>query len=243
MPLPTSSVKIYPLGDTAVVLQLGDEIAVETHGQVKAVVRFLNQHSFPGLIEYVPAFTTVTIYYDPWLVSEWGKSDPYAAVEENLRQMLAELETGSETEPASVKEIPVVYGGEYGPDLAFVAQHTGLSMAEVIARHTQPEYLVYMIGFAPGFPYLGGMDPKIAAPRKEVPRQVIPAGSVGIAGVQTGVYPMETPGGWQLIGRTPLNLFDPNRAEPSLLQMGDVVRFVSISEQEYNALKEEADGD
>ncbi|KAA3440078.1 5-oxoprolinase subunit PxpB [Rufibacter hautae] len=243
MSLPTSSVKMYPLGDAAVVLQLGDEIAVETHGQVKAVVRFLNQHSFPGLVEYVPAFTTVTLYYDPWLVSERGQVDPYAAVEENIRLMLAQLETDSAPEEPSIKEIPVVYGGEYGPDLAFVAEHCGLLPQEVIARHSQADYLVYMIGFAPGFPYLGGMDPKIAAPRKQVPRNVIPTSSVGIAGLQTGVYPLETPGGWQLIGRTPLSLFDPDRESPSLLQMGDVVRFVPISEAEFQAMKPDADGD
>ncbi|ALI98706.1 5-oxoprolinase subunit PxpB [Rufibacter tibetensis] len=234
-----SSVKMYPLGDAALVLQLGEEIAVETHQKVKAVAQFLDQHSFPGLLEYVPAFTTVTLYYDPWLVSERGQQDPYAAVEENVLEMLAELETETKTAVPQIKEISVVYGGEFGPDLAFVAQHTGLSLEEVISLHTQTEYLVYMIGFAPGFPYLGGMDPRIAAPRKEVPRKVIPAGSVGIAGPQTGVYPMETPGGWQLIGRTPLTLFDPNREVPSLLQMGDVVRFVPISKETFTKREEQ----
>ncbi|WP_181305102.1 5-oxoprolinase subunit PxpB [Rufibacter sp. XAAS-G3-1] len=233
MSLLRSSVKIYPLGEAAIVLQLGDEIAVETHRKVKAVAQFLDQHSFPGMVEYVPAFTTVTLYYDPWLVSEKGQQDPYAVVEENLREMLAQLEITPQIEAPSVIEIPVVYGGEFGPDLAFVAQHTGLSPKEVIFIHTQPEYLVYMIGFAPGFPYLGGMDSRLAAPRKEVPRKVIPAGSVGIAGAQTGVYPLETPGGWQLIGRTPLSLFDPSREPPSLLQMGDLVRFVPVSLETY----------
>ncbi|MBC3540892.1 5-oxoprolinase subunit PxpB [Rufibacter sediminis] len=238
MPFQLSSVRMFPLGDAALVLQLGDEIAVETHHQVKAVAQFLDQHPFPGLVEYVPAFTTVTVYYDPWLVSDWGRLDAYAAVETHLRQMLAQLETAPAAAQASVKEIPVVYGGAFGPDLELVAQHTGLRAEEVIALHSQAEYLVYMIGFAPGFPYLGGMNPRLAAPRKQVPRAVIPAGSVGIAGLQTGVYPLETPGGWQLIGRTPLSLFDPARASPSLLEMGDVVRFVPVSEKEYLNWKE-----
>ncbi|WP_227006268.1 5-oxoprolinase subunit PxpB [Rufibacter latericius] len=224
---------MYPLGDAAIVLQLGEEIAEETHQKVKAVAQFLDQYSFPGMVEYVPAFASLTVYYDPWLVSGQGKTDPYAAVQENLRQMLDQLESVSSNVPSSLKEIPVVYGGQYGSDLPFVARHTNLSPQEVISLHSQTEYLVYMIGFAPGFPYLGGMDKRLTSPRKEVPRKIIPAGSVGIAGPQTGVYPMETPGGWQLIGRTPLTLFDPERESPSLLQMGDRVRFVPISEEEY----------
>ncbi|RNI30405.1 5-oxoprolinase subunit PxpB [Rufibacter immobilis] len=235
-----SSVKIYPLGDAAIVLQLGEEIAPEVHERVKAVARYLEQHPFTGLVEYVPAFTTVTVYYDPWLVSQKGELAPYAEVERHLRQMLSQLPASAATAPAQIKEIPVVYGGDFGPDLAFVAQHTGLHPQEVIALHTQPQYLVYMIGFAPGFPYLGGMDPRIAAPRKQVPRKVIPAGAVGIAGQQTGVYPLETPGGWQLIGRTPLTLFDPQRESPSLLNMGDLVRFVPITEREFASWKEGA---
>ncbi|KAA6433584.1 5-oxoprolinase subunit PxpB [Rufibacter glacialis] len=237
-----SSVKLYPLGETAVVLQLGEEMAVETHQYVKAVARFLDQNPFPGLVEYVPAFTTVTVYYDPWLLSNRGQQDPYAVVEGHLTHLLAQLETGLEAEKPPVKKIPVVYGGEFGPDLEEVAQQAGLSPEEVITRHTRPEYLVYLIGFAPGFPYLGGLDPSLATPRKQVPRSVVPAGSVGIAGTQTGVYPLETPGGWQIIGRTPLVLFDPERELPSLLQMGDLVRFVPVSEKEYLKRKKQAHG-
>ena len=129
--------------------------------------------------------------------------------------------------------IPVCYGGEFGPDLEYVARHNNLTTDEVIHIHSSGEYLVYMIGFAPGFPFLGGLSPKIATPRRPSPRATIPAGSVGIAGMQTGVYPIETPGGWQLIGRTPQKLFLPNENPPSLLQAGDVVKFCPISFQEY----------
>jgi KipI family sensor histidine kinase inhibitor len=123
-------------------------------------------------------------------------------------------------------EIPVCYGLEYGPDLDAVAAHCGLSPDEVIARHTAAEYRVYMLGFSPGFPYLGGLDPNIAAPRRETPRIKVPAGSVGIAGMQTGIYPLESTGGWQIIGRTPMRLFDPGLEEPCLLRPGDRLRFV-----------------
>jgi inhibitor of KinA len=138
-----------------------------------------------------------------------------------------------------VVEIPVCYGGEFGPDLGYVAEHNQLSVEEVIEIHTSGQYLVYMIGFAPGFPYLGGMSERIMAPRRQSPRLAIPAGTVGIAGMQTGVYPIETPGGWQLIGRTPLALFRPQDNPPSLLQSGDIVRFCQISDKEYEEYKEE----
>ena len=144
---------------------------------------------------------------------------------------------------AKVVEIPVCYGGEYGPDIEFVAKHNNLSVEEVIKLHTAPQYLVYMIGFCPGFPYLGGMDKRIATPRREVPRVKIPARSIGIAGEQTGGYPISTPGGWQIIGRTPIEMFNPkDEQNPSLLHSGDLVKFYAISEQEYLALKgEQAD--
>jgi inhibitor of KinA len=135
-------------------------------------------------------------------------------------------------------EIPVCYGGEYGPDLEAVAEYHHLSTSEVVEIHSKEEYLVYMIGFAPGFPYLGGMSEEIATPRRHSPRLSIPEGSVGIAGMQTGVYPISTPGGWQLIGRTPLELFCPNENPPTLLQSGDIVKFVPISLEEYQANKE-----
>jgi inhibitor of KinA len=133
--------------------------------------------------------------------------------------------------------IPVCYGGEYGPDLEYVARHHNLTPEEVISIHSEGEYLAYMIGFAPGFPFLGGLSEKIATPRRPSPRTSIPAGSVGIAGMQTGVYPISTPGGWQLIGQTPVKLFLPKQNPPSLLQAGDIVKFEPISKEEYQEMQ------
>jgi len=140
-----------------------------------------------------------------------------------------------------VTEVPTIYGNEYGPDLEFVAKHNGLTPEEVVQIHAGTAYLIYMLGFMPGFVYLGGMSPKIATPRLETPRIKIPGGSVGIAGSQTGIYPAESPGGWQLIGRTPLKLFDPYRQPPALLQAGNYVTFVSITPQEFARIKGEVE--
>jgi inhibitor of KinA len=235
------TVSIYPLGDAAVVVQFGDEIGEDTLRQVSAFAAYLEQHPFEGLMEFVPAYTTVTVYYDPWVLSKKGNLNPYTKATGFLQRMLPHIAVAEEKLKPRLVEIPVCYGGDFGPDLEFVARLNELSPEDVIALHTRENYQVYMIGFAPGFPYLGGMNPKIAAPRRDTPRQDIPAGSVGIAGKQTGIYPIQTPGGWQLIGRTPLSLFDPQRASPSLLQAGDHVRFISITEQEYKERKEQED--
>jgi inhibitor of KinA len=229
--------RLYPLGDAAVVLEFGQAIEPATHQLIQAFARELAQHPLPGLREVVPAFTTLTVYYDPLVLFELGASSPYEQVATSLQQMLpAAQAAAAEYAPGPLVEIPVCYGGDLGPDLDLVASHTQLSVAEVIAGHTQPEYLVYMVGFAPGFPYLGGLDARLATPRRAQPRPLVPAGAVGIAGVQTGVYSLPTPGGWQLIGRTPLRLFDPGRAQPSLLQAGDRLRFVPISAAEFQRL-------
>lgn len=232
------SVRLYPLGDAAVVVDFGDVIGEETHQQVRAFAAHLDKHIFEGLVEYVPAFTTVTVYYNPWIISQKGNLNPYTKVTGFLQRMLPYITGNGKEQERRLVEIPVLYGGGYGPDLAFVAAINELSQEEVIALHSQQDYLVYMIGFAPGFPYLGGLNPKIAAPRQESPRPVVPAGSVGIAGNQTGVYPLPTPGGWQLIGRTPVTLFNPNSTSPSLLHAGDLVRFVPITADEYQERKE-----
>lgn len=233
------AVQLYPLGDAAVVVEFGNEISEQTHKQVRAFSAYLQQHPFRGLIEFVPAYTTVTVYYDPWVISERGQLNPYTKVTGFLQRMLPFVADAGNGSKPRVVEIPVLYGGDYGPDLEFVARVNEISSDEVIKLHTQQEYLVYMIGFAPGFPYLGGMNKRIAAPRQETPRQQIPAGSVGIAGGQTGIYPIQTPGGWQLIGRTPVRLFNPQATPPSLLQGGDLVRFVAITEEEYKERKEQ----
>lgn len=226
---------VVPLGDTAVVIELGEEIDLATHEKVKGVAHLIDSSSLEGMVEYIPAFTTVTVIYDP-LVTTF---DLFTA---RVQALLDQ----SPPESAAVEDrrvdIPVCYGGDFGPDLDAVSSHTGLSSQEVVAIHGEPEYLVYMIGFAPGFPYLGGMSERLASPRRETPREKIPAGSVGIAGSQTGVYPIETPGGWQLIGRTPLSLFRPEKDAPSLLRAGDRVRFHAIEEDEYQDLLERDSG-
>lgn len=231
-------VELLPFGETAVLIEFGRGINPETHRKVKALTNYLDRQPFPGLIEYVSAFSSVTISYDPVKVrcfqrsQGWTETASYQTVTALLEEIIAKLEQGREEQPRQVR-VPVCYGGEFGPDLAFVAEHNRCTEQEVIAIHSGGQYLVYMLGFAPGFPYLGGMSEKIAAPRRQTPRMEIPAGSVGIAGLQTGVYPIATPGGWQLIGRTPLDLFCPDKQPPTLLQAGDLITFYPISPAEY----------
>ena len=227
-------VRLFPLGDAAVVLEFGAAIGPATHAAIAAFSAHLAARPFAGLRELVPAFATLTVYYDPWLASEAGRHpEPYERVAAQLQKLLAETPAAAAATQAQVVEIPVCYGGAFGPDLAFVAQHAGLSPDEVITRHTAPEYLVHMIGFAPGFPYLGGLDARLATPRRPQPRPLVPAGTVGIAGPQTGIYSLPTPGGWQLIGRTPLALFNPEWAAPSRLRAGQRLRFVAISAEDF----------
>ncbi|WP_027416359.1 5-oxoprolinase subunit PxpB [Aneurinibacillus terranovensis] len=238
--------EFFPLGDSAVVIQVGDSIDETVHHKVRILSAYLEDHPFPGMIEYVPAFTTVTVFYDPVRfcdsvchskpVGNQLHPSPYTRVCALLEQMLMNLDNKSNEQQRTV-QIPVCYGGEFGPDLEDVAEMNGLTTDEVIAIHSGNEYLVYMIGFAPGFPYLGGMSERIAAARRSSPRMVIPAGSVGIAGMQTGVYPIETPGGWQVIGRTPVGLFKPDEHPPTLLRAGDRIRFHPVTREEYERWK------
>ncbi|MBH0231239.1 5-oxoprolinase subunit PxpB [Halobacillus yeomjeoni] len=225
----------YSLGDQAIVIELGDKIERTTHQRVKEVSEYLKNHPPYWMIEYIPAFTTVTVFYDPIKVMQDSTSSklPYSLVCEKLDQQITNLEITTDSKPRLI-EIPVCYGGEFGPDLSYVAEKNEMSEDDVIEIHKNGDYLVYMIGFAPGFPYIGGMDERIATSRRDDPRLKIPAGSVGIAGGQTGVYPIETPGGWQLIGRTPTKLFDAGEEVPSLLQAGDQIKFTSITEEEYH---------
>ena len=237
----TPDVRLFPLGDAAIVLEFGTGISPVIHAAIAAFGGYLTRHPFAGLREVVPAFTTLTVYYDPWLLSDHGQHPPYEEVAGLLRQLLlGAAQAPSAVSAAAAVEIPVCYGGEFGPDLAFVAGHAGLPEDEVIARHSAPDYLVHMIGFAPGFPYLGGLDARLATPRKAQPRALVPAGAVGIAGPQTGIYSLPTPGGWQLIGRTPLRLFNPEWAQPSRLQAGQRLRFVPIDATEYQRLQHES---
>lgn len=220
-----------PLGEGAIVIEAGTEINENTQKKIRTIAALLEAEPPAWMVEFIPAFTTVAVFYNPATVLyETAKSD--------LEALLPHIEEAAAS-PSRTIEIPVCYGGEFGPDLEFVAQHNGLTPEQVIDIHTSGTYSVSMIGFAPGFPFISGMSEKIAAPRRETPRLRIPERTVGIAGKQTGVYPIETPGGWQLIGRTPIRLFRPEQEIPSLLRAGDKIVFRRISEKEYDAWKEE----
>ena len=222
----------YPLikvtGDTSLAVIFGDEISNEMNEKVRSFDDILASEKIPGIYETVPTYCQITIHYAPEIVR-------FNSLKDQLEKLLQQSHH-AESSGAYVIDIPVIYGGEYGPDLDFVAQHNGLTKEEVIKIHSEPEYLIYMLGFTPGFPYLGGMDERIATPRQTSPREKIPAGSVGIAGKQTGIYPMDTPGGWQLIGRTPLALYDPHNSKPILLDAGMHVRFVPVNQKEYDEI-------
>lgn len=209
-----------PVGDRAVRAAFGAEITPQINAHVRRLCRRLEAEPIWGVTEWVPGYATVTVYYQPWDIG-------YDALCTALAERAEERPDTPLPETWGV-EIPVCYGGEYGPDLDEVAALHGLSPAQVIERHRAVGYLVYFLGFLPGFPYLGGLDPSLATPRRATPRPRVPAGSVGIAGAQTGIYPLETPGGWQIIGRTPLSLYDPARQPPALLAAGASVRFIPI---------------
>lgn len=226
-----STIKHYPLGETAIVLCFGDVISPDINSFISAFASHLDDLKEHRIIEYVPAFTTITIYYDPTVTS-------YTSMVKLLFNLVENLNIQTK-QGVLEKKIPVYYNG---PDLEYVSEYTGLNKQDIIRLHSQPTYLVYMIGFVPGFPYLGGMNQLLAAPRKEIPRMKVEAGSVGIAGEQTGIYPMETPGGWQIIGKTPIVLFDINREEPSYLQAGDLIRFVPVEQEEFISIYETENG-
>lgn len=226
----TNSFTLAPVGDCAVLAVFEQRISPEIAAQIAALGRAIMNAGIPGILETVPAYASLMIYYDP-LVLDYA--DARAAVEQ-----AAAAADNEHAAAGRLVEIPVCYGGEYGPDLPFVAEHAGLTEEEVIELHSGTEYLLYMLGFMPGFPYLGGLDERLHTPRLDTPRTTIPAGSVGIGGKQTGIYPIASPGGWQLIGRTPLQLFDPNGDGQLPYAAGDRIRFVAISPSEFKTLSE-----
>lgn len=219
---------VCPVGDTGLLVSFEQRIAQSVGAAVAALNTRVAAAAIPGVVETVPAFASLLIFYDP-LVTEY---DAVAAAVQKLAQV---PDSDTAAEEGRLVEIPVCYGGIFGPDLPFVAEHAGLTEKEVIELHAGREYRIYMLGFLPGFPYLGGLDERLFTPRLAAPRTAIPAGSVGIGGEQTGVYPIASPGGWQLIGRTPLKLFDPSSGRLPYAA-GDRIRFCPITQDEFDAI-------
>lgn len=228
-------VKFEAIAEDALLLRFGERIDAALNDRVHTAVAAL-QRALPSL-ECVPAYASVLLRFDPLAWLDQHATDPQQHLRDAVRAVLASEQP--DREHGREQLIPVCYGGSHGPDIAEVAAHTGLTTEQVITRHVAAVYRVAMIGFAPGFPYLLGLDPALAMPRRADPRQRVPAGSVAIGGQQTGIYPASLPGGWQLIGRTPLHLFDLAAAEPSLLMPGDRVRFRAIDDAEFEQLAAE----
>lgn len=214
------------VGDRGLLVEYGDDISPEINHKVRAMALALDQEEPAGIIEVIPTYRSILIIYDPAVVELARLKEVLV----NLENCLDKIEI---PDPRTI-EIPVLYGGSFGPDIDFVAKHNGLSVSEVIRVHSSQTYQIYMIGFTPGFPFLGGLPEKLHTPRLETPRPLVPAGSVGIANNQTGIYPVDSPGGWRLIGRTPLTLFNPLKKDPFLYCTGDRIRFVAISRGEYD---------
>ena len=222
-------VKFLIAGDRALVVEFGDKIEKQVNSKIRSLTMAMEREDIVGIIETIPTYRSLMVIYEPMIIELENLILTIKSIISKMHELrLAE---------AKVIEIPTLYGGGDGPDIEFVAEHNNISVDEVIRIHTDMKYLIYMIGFTPGFPYLGGMSDKIQAPRLQNPRTKIPIGSVGIAGKQTGIYPVESPGGWQLIGRTPVKLYDPSREHPVLLKAGDYIKFVSIDENEYKNIE------
>ena len=221
---------ISPVGDRAISIDFGQVIDPKINRHIRQTIEQIKELQLEGIIELVPTYCALLVEYDVMLYS-------YSDICNIIEPTLEEGMTDTTNELVTVVEVPTVYGGEFGPDLSFVASHNHLSEDEVVSIHSGTDYLVYMLGFIPGFTYLGGMDPRIATPRLSSPRTLIPAGSVGIAGEQTGTYPSDSPGGWQIIGRTPVTMYDMSKAQAALLNAGDYVRYVPIDESEFHRIK------
>ncbi len=224
-------------GDRGLLIEFGDAIDPEINDRVRALARLLEKETPEGVAEWIATYRSLIVVYDPL---QTGAD----RVKEAVLRLLLKMPDLVLPAPETVM-IPVCYGGELGPDLKFVAEHNGLDPAEVMKLHCEPVYRIYMLGFTPGFPFLGGLSERLVTPRLTSPRLSVPAGSVGIANDQTGIYPIASPGGWRLIGRTPLRLFDPGRANPVLFKAGDLLKFVPIPRDEFDrlAVREGSHGD
>jgi KipI family sensor histidine kinase inhibitor len=221
-----SDAKSYLMGDRGLLLEFGDEISREINEKVRRMALAVQAEAIEGIIETVPTYRSLLIIYNPVILPI-----------EDLKKRLKKIEGGLQTTPLpepKLTRIPVVYGGIYGPDLEEVAKYLHVSPEEVVQLHCSKPYLIYMIGFMPGYPYMGELPQALVTPRLKTPRLLVPKGSVAIAQRQTGIYSMESPGGWQILGRTPVELFHPEKDPPALLQMGDFVQFYQISEKEFH---------
>ena len=212
------------MGDRGLLVELGDEIHPEINQSVQVLYISMDLRQIQGVVELIPSYRSLLIVYNPLGIG-------LEELQKTVLDVFRDTDRSQLPQPKTIK-IPVVYGGVYGPDLQFVADFHHIATTDVIAHHLEPTYRVYMIGFTPGYPYLGELPDEIVTPRRETPRTIVPKGSVGIAQRQTGIYSVESPGGWQIIGWTPIELFDPKSRSPSLLTMGDRVRFHQISEEE-----------
>jgi len=228
--------RIFPLGDAALTLDFGNRIDEKLNDKIIILFESLHQHPIPGMTEAVPAYSSITLYYDTAQIHKWiqGSASPGEWMRNELEKRCQE-QLPEKSATSALMKIPVCYDTEFGYDLAEVATAKNISKEEVIFLHTSKIYRVYMLGFLPGFPYMGETDEKIMIPRRVKPRQKVEAGSVGIAGRQTGVYPLASPGGWQILGRTPLKLFNASNKEPTLLNAGDSVQFYPISKDEFES--------
>jgi len=238
--------EIIPLGDSALIVRVREQFEdapEETLDQVLRTLQQLRNAAIPGVVEVAPAYTTVAVFFDPLTVAKTGEmsSEVFnwlaARIRASAGQRARDRRSLAGRSLPQIVEIPICYDAEFAPDLDDVADRAELSTKEVVDLHSTAEYRVACIGFVPGFPFLAGLPQKLATPRRDTPRKEIPPGSVGIGGAQTGIYPLRSPGGWNLIGRTPLKLFDPTKNPPALLHAGDRVRFRTISKEEFEALK------
>ncbi|MEO8351284.1 MAG: 5-oxoprolinase subunit PxpB [Chthoniobacteraceae bacterium] len=235
--------KITPLGDAALVLHVPEHLGNDSRRTLQIVLECLQKlrsAALPAVTEAVPAYTSIGVFYDPAAAAAAGA--PEDGIFDWMSHAVIKACAGVNSKrpagkSAAVVEIPVCYEGDFAPDLEDVARHAAMTMAEVIQLHTSAEYHVHCLGFSPGFPYLGGLPSALATPRRAHPRTRVPAGAVGIGGKQTGIYPSASPGGWNLIGRSPVRLFDPSSEPPALLRAGDIVRFVPITRAEFDSVE------
>ena len=220
---------VKPCGDAALMIQFEQKIDPAVLQDVSQMAEKIRNAHLKGIIDLIPSYAALLVIFDPAVFS-------YAILKQKIEVLASQPDSRTASAVRHV-DIPVLYGEPFAEDLAFVAEHAGLSREDVIRIHTANEYPVYMMGFLPGFPYLGNLDERIHTPRRSEPRTAIPAGAVGIGGAQTGIYPMESPGGWHIIGLTPVKLYDPGSGTPVLLQSGDIIRFRAVGKEEFDEIR------